>query len=158
MTIREDLEARIGENIGVGEWHTVTQEAIDQFADATSDHQWIHVDPERAAKGPFGTTIAHGFMTLALIAGISPSLEVPGVKLALNYGLDRVRFISPVPSGSRVRVSTVLAEVAEVAGGLQLKNTVTVELEGSEKPACVAEALVRVHPVDVENRSTPIVG
>ena len=143
MTIREDLEARIGENIGVGEWHTVTQEAIDQFADATSDHQWIHVDPERAAKGPFGTTIAHGFMTLALIAGISPSLEVPGVKLALNYGLDRVRFISPVPSGSRVRVSSVLAEVAEVAGGLQLKNTVTVELEGSEKPACVAEALVR---------------
>ena len=143
MTIKEDLEARIGENVGVGEWHTVTQEAIDQFADATNDHQWIHVDPERAAQGPFGTTIAHGFMTLALIAGISPSFDVPGVKLALNYGLDRVRFISPVPSGSRVRVSTVLAEVAEVTGGVQLKNTVTVELEGSEKPACVAEALVR---------------
>ena len=144
MTVKEDLEARVGEVVGVGEWHTVTQEAIDQFADATNDHQWIHVDPDRAADGPFGTTIAHGFMTLALIAGISPSLEVPGVKLALNYGLDRVRFISPVPSGSRVRVSTVLADVSEVPGGLQLKNTVTVELEGSEKPACVAEALVRL--------------
>jgi len=144
MTVKEDLEARVGEVVGVGEWHTVTQEAIDQFADATNDHQWIHVDPDRAADGPFGTTIAHGFMTLALIAGTSPSLEVPGVKLALNYGLDRVRFISPVPSGSRVRVTTVLADVFEVPGGLQLKNTVTVELEGSEKPACVAEALVRL--------------
>jgi len=144
MTVKEDLEARVGEVVGVGEWHTVTQEAIDQFADATNDHQWIHVDPDRAADGPFGTTIAHGFMTLALIAGILPSLEVPGVKLALNYGLDRVRFLSPVPSGSRVRVSTVLADVSEVPGGLQLKNTVTVELEGSEKPACVAEALVRL--------------
>ena len=144
MTVKEDLEARVGEVVGVGGWHTVTQEAIDQFADATNDHQWIHVDPDRAADGPFGTTIAQGFMTLALIAGISPSLEVPGVKLALNYGLDRVRFIAPVPSGSRIRVSTVLAGVSEVPGGLQLKNIVTVELEDSEKPACVAEALVRL--------------
>ena len=143
MSIKEDLEARIGEVIGVGEWHTVTQEAIDLFAEATNDHQWIHVDAERAADGPFGTTIAHGFMTLALIAGIAPKLQVPGVKMAINYGLDRVRFVAPVPSGSRVRVSSVLAEVSEVAGGLQVKNQVTVELEGSDKPACVAEALVR---------------
>lgn len=144
MGVKEDLEARIGEVTGVGEWHTVTQDAIDQFADATEDHQWIHVDRERAASGPFGTTIAHGYMTLALIAGISPPFDVPGVKMGINYGLDRVRFISPVPSGSRVRTSTVLAEVSEVAGGLQLKSTVTVELEGSEKPACVAETLVRL--------------
>ena len=143
MSIKEDLEARIGEVIGVGEWHTVTQEAIDLFAEATNDHQWIHVDAERAADGPFGTTIAHGFMTLALIAGIAPKLQVPGVKMAINYGLDRVRFVAPVPSGSRVRVSSVLAEVSEVAGGLQVKNQVTVELGGSDKPACVAEALVR---------------
>ena len=143
MSIKEDLEARIGEVIGVGEWHTVTQEAIDLFAEATNDHQWIHVDAERAADGPFGTTIAHGFMTLALIAGIAPKLQVPGVKMAINYGLDRVRFVAPVPAGSRVRVSSVLAEVSEVAGGLQVKNQVTVELEGSDKPACVAEALVR---------------
>lgn len=143
MGVKEDLEARIGQVTGVGEWHTVSQEAIDQFAAATHDHQWIHVDPERAAAGPFGTTIAHGFMTLALIAGISPPMDVPGVKFGLNYGLDRVRFITPVPSGSRVRVSTVLAEVTEVGGGVQIKSTVTVELEGSEKPACVAETLVR---------------
>ena len=145
MGIKEDLEARIGDVVGVGEWHTITQDSINQFADATEDHQWIHVDPERAAAGPFGTTIAHGFMTLALIAGISPPFEVPGVKMAINYGLDRVRFISPVPSGSRVRTSTVLSEVAEVAGGLQLKSTVTIELENSEKPACVAETLVRLY-------------
>ena len=143
MSVYEDLRGRIGEKIGVGEWHTVTQESIDQFADATNDHQWIHVDPERAAAGPFGTTIAHGFMTLALIAGISPPLKISGVKLSINYGLDRVRFISPVPSGSRLRVSSVLAEVAEVTGGVQIKNNVTVELEGNDKPACVAEALVR---------------
>ena len=144
MSVYEDLQGRIGETVGVGEWHTVTQEAIDQFAAATEDHQWIHVDPERAASGPFGTTIAHGFLTLSLIAGIGPSLDVPGVKMGINYGLDRVRFLSPVPVGSRVRVSSVLREVTEVAGGVQVKSEMTIELEGSEKPACVAEALARL--------------
>ncbi len=143
MSIKEDLEARIGETVGLGEWHTITQEAINQFADATNDHQWIHVDAERAAAGPFGQTIAHGYMTLALIAGISVPLDIPGVKMGINYGLDRVRFVAPVPSGSRVRMKSVLAEVSEVPGGLQVKTNVTVELEGCEKPACVAESLAR---------------
>lgn len=139
-----ELEAKVGEVIGTGEWRTVTQEAINLFAEATGDHQWIHVDEERARAGPFGTTIAHGYMTLALIAGIAPRLDVPGVKMGINYGLDRVRFITPVPSGGRVRAVSRLDAVDEVPGGAQLKQTVTIELEGSDKPACVAETLVRL--------------
>ena len=142
MGVREDLEARVGEVTGVGEWHTVTQSDIDKFADATCDNQWIHVDANRAAGGPFGTTIAHGFMTLALIPGIGPGLEVPGVSMTINYGLDRVRFLSPVPVGSRVRVVSELAEVSEAANGLRVKEKVTIELEGSDKPACVAETVI----------------
>lgn len=144
MDVVRELQAKVGEVIGTGEWHAVTQEAIDLFADATGDHQWIHVDRERAAEGPFGSTIAHGFMTLALIAGHSAPLDVPGVKMGVNYGLDRVRFITPVPSGGRVRVVSRLESVTEVPGGVQLKQNVTIELEGSPKPACVAETLVRL--------------
>lgn len=144
MDLARELEARVGEVIGTGEWHTVTQEAINLFAEATGDHQWIHVDRERAAAGPFGNTIAHGFMTLALIAGHSAPLDVPGVTMGVNYGLDRVRFITPVPSGGRVRVVSRLESVTEVPGGVQLKQNVTIELEGSERPACVAETLVRL--------------
>ena len=115
MGVKEDLQVRIGEVTGVGEWHTVTQADIDKFAEATRDRQWIHVDPERAARGPFGSTIAHGFMTLSLIPGIGPGLDVPSASMIINYGLERVRFVSPVPAGSRVRVVSELAGVSEIA-------------------------------------------
>ena len=142
MSIRAELEARVGEAIGVGDWHTITQADIDRFADATRDPQWIHVDAARAAEGPFGATIAHGFMTLALIPGIAPELDLPGVRMILNYGLNRVRFLSPVPVGSRVRVVREVAGVSEKPNGILLKERVTIELEGSPKPACVAETLI----------------
>ena len=145
MSTLDELQARIGEEYGVGEWTVVSQEMIDGFADATHDHQWIHVNEEKAARGPFGTRIAHGFLTLSLIAGIASPIEVAGVRMAINYGLDRVRFITPVPSGDRVRARSTLREVSEVAGGVQLKTEVTVELENSEKPACVAETLTRLY-------------
>lgn len=145
MSVVDDLKAQIGEEIGLSDWFTISQERIQQFADATDDHQWIHVDDEKAAKGPFGTTIAHGFLTLSLLPALTPALDIPGVRMGINYGLDRVRFISPVPTGSRVRARSRLVSVAEVPGGLQLKSEVTVELEGSEKPACVAEALSRLY-------------
>lgn len=141
----DELLARIGEEVGVSEWMTMTQDRVDMFADATDDHQWIHVDAARAAQGPFGTTIAHGFLTLSLIPDLAPSLDIPGVAMGINYGLDRVRFVSPVPVGSRIRARTKLAAVSEVEGGLQLKNEVTIELEGSDKPACVAETLTRLY-------------
>lgn len=141
----DELLAKVGEEVGVGDWFEMTQDRIDQFADATDDHQWIHVDPERAAAGPFGTTIAHGFLTLSMIVSLAPRLMVPNVAMSINYGLDRVRFISPVPSGSRIRARTRLLEVKEVSGGLQLKNEITIELEGSEKPAAVVESLIRLY-------------
>lgn len=145
MSLVEELSGRIGEEIGVGEWVQISQDRINGFADATGDHQWIHVDEDKAKAGPFGTTIAHGFLTLSLIPAIAPSVDVPGVRMAINYGLDRVRFITPVPVGSRVRARSVLREVSEVPGGVQVKTEVTIELEGSEKPACVAETLGRLY-------------
>lgn len=145
MDLSDELSSLVGREIGVGAWVTITQEQVDQFADATLDHQWIHIDPEKAASGPFGTTIAHGFLTLSLISEIAPSVEIPGVRMAINYGLDRVRFISPVPVGSRLRARSVLKEVHEVPGGVQVKSEVTIELEGGEKPACVAETLSRFY-------------
>lgn len=145
MSLAEELSGRIGEEIGVGEWLQISQARIDGFADATGDHQWIHVDVEKAKAGPFGSTIAHGFLTLSLIPAIAPSFDVPGVRMAVNYGLDRVRFITPVPVDSRVRARSVLREVSEVPGGIQLKTEMTIELQGSEKPACVAETLTRLY-------------
>ncbi len=145
MALLDDLAARVDQEIGVGEWVTITQEAVNQFADATLDHQWIHVDLERAAAGPFGGPIAHGFLTLSLVSAIAPQVEVPGLKMAINYGLDRVRFITPVPVGSRVRARSTIREVKEVPGGVQVKSEVAIELEGSEKPACVAETLARFY-------------
>lgn len=142
MSIRAELEARVGEVIGVGDWHTITQVDIDSFAAATRDPQWIHVDAARAAEGPFGATIAHGFMTLALIPGIGPVLDLPGLEMIINYGLNRVRFLSPVPVGSRVRVVREIAGVSEKPNGILLEEKVTIELEGSARPACVAETLV----------------
>ncbi len=145
MSVREQLEAKVGSEIGVGEWVEVDQSRIDQFAEATGDHQWIHVDTDKAAQGPFGTTIAHGFLTLSLIPALAPRIDVDGVRMAINYGLDRVRFISPVPTGSRVRARSKLLEVTDVAGGVQVKNEITIELDGATKPACVAETLTRFY-------------
>ena len=142
----EDVKAKIGQEIGVGDWVEVTQERINQFADATGDHQWIHVDEERAKQGPFGKTIAHGYLTLSLLPSLGGGgLGIEGTKMGINYGLDRVRFIAPVPAGSRVRARRKLVDVKEGEGFVQLKTEVTIELEGSEKPACVAETLSRAY-------------
>jgi acyl dehydratase len=141
------LAAAVGEHHGYSDWREVTQEQINLFADATGDHQWIHVDPEAAAAGPFGTTIAHGYMTLALIPALTGPLMplVAGVKMVINYGCNRVRFPSPVPVASRVRAGLLLSSVEEVAGGLQLVSEITIEREGGDKPACVAETVSRLY-------------
>jgi acyl dehydratase len=140
----QDLEARVGSEIAVSPWVSVEQDRIDLFARATDDHQWIHVDPERARKGPFGTTIAHGFLTLSLLPRIMhEALEVSGVRMSVNYGLNRVRFTSPLPSGSRIRGRLALAKLEKVDGGVQLTWNVTVEREGGDRPCLVAEWLVR---------------
>ncbi|MFC4376491.1 MaoC family dehydratase [Nocardia halotolerans] len=138
------LRAAVGTELGPSAWITVDQQRIDRFAEATGDHQWIHVDPERAADGPYGTTIAHGFLTLSLIVPITAEvMTVSAAKMAINYGLDRVRFLAPVPVGSRLRGRLALTEVTDVAGGVQVHRRVTVELEGADRPACVADAIAR---------------
>lgn len=140
-----DLKDAVGEEVGVSDWLEITQERVNTFADATGDHQWIHVDEEKAAGGPFGRTIAHGYLTLSLLAPfMQETYEVKERKMGVNYGLNKVRFPSPVPVGSRIRARNTLKAVEDVAGGIQATFVVTVELEGSEKPACVAEALVRL--------------
>jgi len=136
----------IGTEIGVGDWHEVTQDQINKFADATGDHQWIHVDVERAKEGPFGGPIAHGYLTLSLIPTLGGGgLPISGAKMGVNYGLDRVRFPAPVPAGSRVRARRKLVDVTEGEGFVQLKVEVTVEIEGKNRPACVAETLSRAY-------------
>jgi acyl dehydratase len=139
------LAAAKGESIGQSDWVTITQENVNLFADATGDHQWIHVDPERAAKGPFGGTIAHGYMTLSLLPRLSQQIyTVNGIKLAINYGLNKVRFPAPVPVGARVRAQSSLVDVEDLGNGaVQATVSTTVEIEGSTKPACVAETIVR---------------
>ncbi len=140
----DELRAAVGTQVGASDWVTIDQTQIDTFADATDDHQWIHVDRERAADGPFGTTIAHGFLTLSLLpALIGGVYRVEGVKMGINYGLNRVRFTSVVPVGSKVRGSIELVDIGDVDGGVQLTNKVTVEIEGSDRPALVAEWLTR---------------
>ena len=130
--------------VGVSDWFTIDQDRVGLFADATEDHQWIHVDPERAKEGPFGGTIAHGFLTLSLLPVlIAQVYEIEGTKMAVNYGLNRVRFTAPVPVGSRVRGNVELLEVTDVTGGVQVNTKVTVEVAGSERPALVAEWLTR---------------
>ncbi|WP_329319755.1 MaoC family dehydratase [Streptomyces sp. NBC_01262] len=142
----EELRAAVGEELGTSDWLEVDQKRIDLFAEATGDHQWIHVDPEKAATGPFGTTIAHGYLTLSLIPQFTFSLlKVEGVKMGVNYGVNKVRFPSPVPVGSRLRASSRLAEVTEVPGGAQIVTVVTIEREGGEKPVCVAETVARYY-------------
>jgi acyl dehydratase len=143
MSLIDELQSKVGTEIGVGDWHAVTQEQIDRFAEATHDHQWIHVDAQRAADGPFGTTIAHGFLTLSMLVALAPNVDVPGTRMGINYGLDRVRFTAPVPVGSRIRARSVLHDVREVAGGIQTTVEVTVEIEGAEKPALIAQWLGR---------------
>jgi acyl dehydratase len=139
------VRAAAGTHLGTSDWLIVDQARIDAFADATGDHQWIHVDPERAAQeGPFGSTIAHGYLTLSLTNGLLPSIvEVRGVSMGINYGTNKVRFPAPVPVDSRVRISADLTEVVDVAGGVQTTMTVTVEIEGHDRPACVVEVLSR---------------
>jgi acyl dehydratase len=146
--IRE-LRHRVGEEIGVSGWLEVTQQRIQQFAEATDDRQWIHVDPVRAAsESPFGTTIAHGFLTLSLVSILArTAMSFAGLQMAVNYGLNRVRFIAPVPSGSRVRGRFVPAAVEEAGGGVQVTWQITVEREGGDRPCCVAEWIVRYYPV-----------
>ncbi|MDO5504276.1 MAG: MaoC family dehydratase [Actinomycetia bacterium] len=139
----EELKNLTGEHLGTSEWVTVTQERIDQFAEATGDHQWIHVDTERAKDGPFGKTIAHGYLTLSLLPLFYQSIyKVEGVKMGINYGANKVRFLTPVPVDSRVRGSIEVGEVKELPNnGAQVTWNVTVELEGSDKPACYAETI-----------------
>jgi acyl dehydratase len=140
------LKAATGEQLGYSDWHTVTQQQINDFAGATGDHQWIHVDPEAAAKGPFGTTIAHGFLTLSLLPVLVVQvLRVDGIRMGVNYGLNRVRFPAPVPVDSRVRAGVRLLEVEDIAGGAQIVNEVTIERDGGTKPCCVAQSVVRYY-------------
>lgn len=141
----DELAAAKGQVLGTGEWHEVTQEAVDLFADATGDHQWIHVDVEKAAAGPFGGPIAHGYMTLSLIPVLVRDIyQIKGVTMVVNYGSNKVRFPSPVRVGARVRATSELLEVTDVPGGKQAITKVTVEIEGGGKPACVAEIVSRV--------------
>jgi acyl dehydratase len=139
-----DLAGQVGQEVGASDWVRVTQDHIDQFAQATGDAQWIHVDPQRAAAGPFGTTVAHGFLTLSLLSRLFASaIAFADVRMSLNYGLDRVRFPSPVPVGSRLRAVCVLKSYDAIDGGAQVTLTVTLEREGGAKPACVAEWVTR---------------
>jgi acyl dehydratase len=139
----DDLKQAVGEHLGHSDWHTVTQEKVDLFADATGDHQWIHVDPERAKAGPFGGTIAHGYLTLSLLPMLNQQIyRIDGLTMGINYGTNKVRFPSPVPVGSRVRAGTEVLEVNPNAQGAQAVVRTTIEVEGGEKPACVAESVV----------------
>ncbi|ATY11290.1 MaoC family dehydratase [Amycolatopsis sp. AA4] len=140
-----ELAEAVGGTLGTSEWHTVSQEQVQLFADATGDHQWIHLDAEKAAAGPFGTTIAHGFLTLSLIPAFLPEIyRVEGLKMGINYGLNKVRFPQPVKVGSRVRGTADLVELTDVPGGKQAVVRWTVEIEGEDKPACVAEMVSRL--------------
>lgn len=144
FTSGADLAASVGQEIGVSDWHEIPQSQIDLFAEATGDDQWIHVDPERAKEGPYGTTIAHGYLTLSLLAPLmKTTYRIEGAKMAVNYGLNKVRFAAPVRVGSRVRVRVSLATVDEIPNGVQSVWSAVIELEGSSKPACIAEPVTR---------------
>ncbi len=142
-----DLAQSVGQHLGYSDWLLIDQPRINLFADATGDHQWIHVDPERAKSGPFGKTIAHGYLTLALVNWFLPQLiDVRGIKMGVNYGCDKVRFPAAVPVGSRVRGSGELVAVEEIKGAIQSVVRVTVEIEGSDRPACVVDTISRYFP------------
>jgi acyl dehydratase len=140
------LKAKVGDHLGYSDWSEVTQEQVNLFADATGDHQWIHVDPERAKSGPFGGPIAHGYLTLSLAPMLLDSvLRVEGIAMGVNYGLNKLRFPSPVPVGSKVRVGATLAQVEDIAGGAQVTLDLIFEVEGNDKPSCVAQAVFRYY-------------
>ncbi|MFI2201103.1 MaoC family dehydratase [Streptomyces sp. NPDC020192] len=146
FTSPDELKAAVGEQLGHSDWVEIDQKRIDLFADATGDHQWIHVDPEKAAAGPFGTTIAHGYLTLSLLPLFDPQLiQVEGVKMGVNYGTNKVRFPAPVPVGSRLRATGKITGVEDVTGGVQVTVAFTVEREGGDKPVCVAESVSRYY-------------
>lgn len=139
-----DLLSAVGTELGVSEWLQIDQDRINQFADATGDHQWIHVDPERAKDGPFGATIAHGYLTLALSNLFLPTLiEVKNISMGINYGMNKVRLPSPVKVGSRVRARAKLEAAEEIRGGVQVVIVITMEIEGSDRPGCVIESVTR---------------
>ncbi|MGH8925365.1 MAG: MaoC family dehydratase [Acidimicrobiia bacterium] len=141
-----EMDTAVGSHLGYSDWLEITQERINLFADATSDHQWIHVDPERAKTGPFGTTVAHGYLTLALaVPFVEQILKVEGSLMGINYGANKVRFITPVPVGCRLRAGAVLAEVEDFGGGRQVTLDLTFEIEDTEKPACVAQVVYRFY-------------
>lgn len=142
-----DLQDAVGQHLGHSEWFTVTQQQVDLFAEATGDHQWIHVDPVRAAEGPFGTTIAHGYLTLSLVPMLVAQIySIEAVALVINYGADKLRFPAPVPVGARIRAGVELASVEPGSAGYQVVARVTIECEGSAKPACVVETVTVVVP------------
>jgi acyl dehydratase len=146
ITGLDELRDAEGETLGTSDWHEVTQEAIDAFADVTGDHQWIHVDRERAKETPFGGTIAHGYYTLALAPMLTAQvMALDGFAMVINYGANRVRFPAPVPVGSRVRVTVKVADLEDSPGGAQITLELTFEVEGGEKPVCVAQTLMRVY-------------
>jgi acyl dehydratase len=142
----DELKAKVGDHLGYSDWVEVTQDQVNLFADATGDHQWIHVDPERAKSGPFGGPIAHGYLTLSLAPMLLNSvLRVDGIAMGVNYGLNKLRFPAPVPVGSKVRLGAALAQVDDIAGGAQVTLDLTFELEGKDKPPCVAQAVFRYY-------------
>ena len=139
-----DLANAVGTDLGATEWLTIDQDRIDQFAQATGDHQWIHVDTEAAKDGPFGTTIAHGYLTMSLCAPfLGELLTVSGVSMGINYGVDKARFITPVPAGGRVRGRGEVVSVTDIPGGAQVVVRLTIELEGAAKPAAVVDTVSR---------------
>jgi acyl dehydratase len=142
----ESFSELVGKHLGYSEWHRIDQEQVNLFADATGDHQWIHVDPERAKSGPFGTAIAHGYLTLSLAPVLlGEVVVVEGVSMGVNYGCNRVRFPAPVPVGSNLRLGASVAGVEEVSGGVQVVMDLTLETEGSTKPSCVAQVVYRYY-------------
>ena len=142
----DELKAAAGEDLGYSEWHELDQDKVNTFADVTGDHQWIHIDTERAKETPWGGTIVHGFFTLALAPVVGAEVvSFSGFQFALNYGLDKVRFPSPLPVGKKVRAAVKIAEVTDIAGGVQVKQVLTFEAEDGEKPVCVAETLARFY-------------
>jgi acyl dehydratase len=142
----DELRSKVGEHLGYSEWHTISQEQVNQFADATGDHQWIHIDVERAKAGPFGGPIAHGYLTLSLTPMLmTEALLLKGISMGVNYGANKVRFMSPVPVGARLRLGAKLLSVDDVAGGVQYALELTYEVEGATKPSCVAECIFRAY-------------
>jgi acyl dehydratase len=142
----DGLKAKVGEHLGYSDWVEITQDQVNRFADATGDHQWIHVDVERAKAGPFGGPIAHGYLTLALGPGLLPTvIEVRGISMGVNYGANKIRFPAPVPVGSKLRLGAKLVAVEDVEGGAQGTMELTFEVDGAAKPSCVAEVLYRYY-------------